>query len=71
MQTPELNSEASAQETEVRLEKCKEDLRKMETCKLQCEARLDLLREANVDIDTWIESAKAQVELKCLFLFSI
>ncbi|CAK8686391.1 unnamed protein product [Clavelina lepadiformis] len=60
-ETPELNSEASAQETEVRLEKCKEDLRKMETCKLQCEARLDLLREANVDIDTWIESAKAQL----------
>jgi len=55
------SNEGSAQETEVRLEKCKQDIRKSETARLQGAARIALLRETNVDVDTWIDSAKAQV----------
>jgi len=60
-QNPESVNEAAAQEANVRLEKCREDLRRVETHQLQQDARLQLLREAGVDVDNWIESARAQV----------
>ena len=60
-QSSDSSADASIQETEVRLEKCKQDIRKAETECLQGEARLDLLRDTNVDLDSWIESAKNQV----------
>ena len=60
-QSSDSSADASIQETEVRLEKCKQDIRKAETGCLQGEARLDLLRDTNVDLDSWIESAKNQV----------
>jgi len=49
------------------MEKCQQEIRKAETNLLLGESRLSLLREANVDLETWIESAKTQVrELKLL-----
>lgn len=36
------------------------------TVKLKAEARLDLLRQVGVAVDTWLKSAMNQV---CLFLF--
>nr|XP_009857655.1 F-BAR and double SH3 domains protein 2 isoform X2 [Ciona intestinalis] len=59
-ESPELNIESVAQETEVRLEKCREDLRRTETNHIGGEARLQLLRDVNVNVDTWLESARAQ-----------
>lgn len=60
-QSGDLSADNGAHETEVRLEKCKQDIRKAETECLQGEARLSLLRDTNVDLDSWIESAKNQV----------
>uniref|UniRef100_F6UT38 Uncharacterized protein n=1 Tax=Ciona intestinalis TaxID=7719 RepID=F6UT38_CIOIN len=54
-------AEVIAQETEVRLEKCREDLRRTETNHIGGEARLQLLRDVNVNVDTWLESARAQM----------
>uniref|UniRef100_H2YMG0 SH3 domain-containing protein n=1 Tax=Ciona savignyi TaxID=51511 RepID=H2YMG0_CIOSA len=59
-ESPELHIESAVQETEVRLEKCREDLRRTETNHLRGEARLQLLRDVHVNVDTWLESARAQ-----------
>uniref|UniRef100_H2YMG2 Uncharacterized protein n=1 Tax=Ciona savignyi TaxID=51511 RepID=H2YMG2_CIOSA len=53
-------AEVGRPETEVRLEKCREDLRRTETNHLRGEARLQLLRDVHVNVDTWLESARAQ-----------
>ncbi|KAM3615363.1 uncharacterized protein V6R79_000993 [Siganus canaliculatus] len=46
---------------EMKLEDTKENIRKAETIKLKAEARLDLLRQVGVAVDTWLKSAMNQV----------
>ncbi|XP_028321231.1 F-BAR and double SH3 domains protein 2 isoform X4 [Gouania willdenowi] len=46
---------------ELKIEDTKENMRKAETIKLKAEARLDLLRQVGVAVDTWLKSAMNQV----------
>ncbi|XP_017286510.1 F-BAR and double SH3 domains protein 2 isoform X2 [Kryptolebias marmoratus] len=46
---------------ELKIEDTKEMMRKAETIKLKAEARLDLLRQVGVAVDTWLKSAMNQV----------
>ncbi|XP_077467404.1 F-BAR and double SH3 domains protein 2 isoform X2 [Stigmatopora argus] len=46
---------------EMKIEESKENIRKAETIKLKAEARLDLLRQVGVAVDTWLKSAMNQV----------
>ncbi|XP_041734080.2 F-BAR and double SH3 domains protein 2-like isoform X3 [Coregonus clupeaformis] len=46
---------------ELKMEDTKENIRKAETVKLKAEARLDLLRQVGVAVDTWLKSAMNQV----------
>uniref|UniRef100_A0A3Q3LN86 FCH and double SH3 domains 2 n=1 Tax=Mastacembelus armatus TaxID=205130 RepID=A0A3Q3LN86_9TELE len=48
-------------ELEMKIEDTKESIRKAETIKLKAEARLDLLRQVGVAVDTWLKSAMNQV----------
>ncbi|XP_024132583.1 F-BAR and double SH3 domains protein 2 isoform X4 [Oryzias melastigma] len=48
-------------ELEMKIEDTKEMMRKAETIKLKAEARLDLLRQVGVAVDTWLKSAMNQV----------
>uniref|UniRef100_A0A8B9KQ60 FCH and double SH3 domains 2 n=1 Tax=Astyanax mexicanus TaxID=7994 RepID=A0A8B9KQ60_ASTMX len=54
-------SEQSRNDLEFRIEEAKENIRKAETVKLKAEARLDLLRQVGVSVDTWLKSAMNQV----------
>ncbi|XP_041661557.1 F-BAR and double SH3 domains protein 2-like isoform X2 [Cheilinus undulatus] len=45
---------------ELKIEDTKESMRKAETIKLKAEARLDLLRQVGVAVDTWLKSAMNQ-----------
>ncbi|XP_054884992.1 F-BAR and double SH3 domains protein 2-like isoform X2 [Poeciliopsis prolifica] len=45
---------------ELKIEDTKEIMRKAETIKLKAEARLDLLRQVGVAVDTWLKSAMNQ-----------
>ncbi|XP_057203298.1 F-BAR and double SH3 domains protein 2 isoform X1 [Triplophysa rosa] len=54
-------TEQSRNELEFRIEEAKEKIRKAETVKLKAEARLDLLRQVGVSVDTWLKSAMNQV----------
>ncbi|XP_064636738.1 protein nervous wreck-like isoform X2 [Lineus longissimus] len=42
---------------EVRIEECRENIRKSETAKMKAEARLDLLKEAGIDTEEWLNKA--------------
>ncbi|TRZ02151.1 hypothetical protein DNTS_014242 [Danionella cerebrum] len=55
------SSEQGRSELEFRIEEAKESMRKAETVKLKAEARLDLLRQVGVSVDTWLKSAMNQV----------
>ncbi|KAM4590459.1 F-BAR and double SH3 domains protein 2 isoform 2-T2 [Fundulus diaphanus] len=46
---------------ELKIEDTKEIMRKAETIKLKAEARLDLLRQVGVAVDSWLKSAMNQV----------
>ncbi|XP_068172574.1 F-BAR and double SH3 domains protein 2-like [Antennarius striatus] len=46
---------------EMKIDDTKENIRKAETIKLKAEARLDLLRQVGVAVDTWLKSAMNQV----------
>ncbi|KAK6296456.1 hypothetical protein J4Q44_G00325980 [Coregonus suidteri] len=46
---------------ELKIEDTKENIRKAETVKLKAEARLDLLRQVGVAVETWLKSAMNQV----------
>ncbi|XP_042320061.1 F-BAR and double SH3 domains protein 1 isoform X2 [Sceloporus undulatus] len=46
---------------EKRMEEIRENIRKAEISKVKSEARLMLLREAGLDVDTWLASAMGQV----------
>ncbi|XP_069615516.1 F-BAR and double SH3 domains protein 2 isoform X2 [Ranitomeya imitator] len=54
-------SEQGRLELEQRIEEVKESIRKAEITKLKAEARLDLLRQIGVSVDTWLKSAMNQV----------
>ncbi|XP_041863770.1 F-BAR and double SH3 domains protein 2-like [Melanotaenia boesemani] len=48
-------------EMETKLEVARQSLRRAETVKVKAEARLDLLRQAGVAVETWLKSAMNQV----------
>ncbi|XP_029527281.2 F-BAR and double SH3 domains protein 2-like isoform X1 [Oncorhynchus nerka] len=54
-------SEQNCSELELKMEAAKENLRRAETVKLKAEARLALLREAGITVETWLKSAMNQV----------
>ncbi|XP_024249449.1 F-BAR and double SH3 domains protein 2 isoform X1 [Oncorhynchus tshawytscha] len=54
-------SEQNCSELELKMEAARENLRRAETVKLKAEARLALLREAGITVETWLKSAMNQV----------
>ncbi|XP_059819941.1 F-BAR and double SH3 domains protein 2-like isoform X1 [Hypanus sabinus] len=54
-------SEQGRMELEQKIEEARETIRKAETVKLKAEARLELLRQIGVAVDTWLKSAMNQV----------
>ncbi|KAM7399394.1 hypothetical protein PAMP_018667 [Pampus punctatissimus] len=54
-------TEQGRADLEMKIEDTKENIRKAETIKLKAEARLDLLRQVGVAVDTWLKSAMNQV----------
>nr|XP_057935014.1 F-BAR and double SH3 domains protein 2-like isoform X3 [Doryrhamphus excisus] len=54
-------TEQGRADLEMKIEESKENIRKAETIKLKAEARLDLLRQVGVAVDTWLKSAMNQV----------
>uniref|UniRef100_A0A3Q1EEY7 FCH and double SH3 domains 2 n=1 Tax=Acanthochromis polyacanthus TaxID=80966 RepID=A0A3Q1EEY7_9TELE len=54
-------SEQSNSELETKMEVARQSLRRAETVKVKAEARLDLLRQAGVAVETWLKSAMNQV----------
>uniref|UniRef100_A0A3P8WQR9 FCH and double SH3 domains 2 n=1 Tax=Cynoglossus semilaevis TaxID=244447 RepID=A0A3P8WQR9_CYNSE len=55
------NTEQGRLDVELKIEDTKENIRKAEVVKLKAEARLDLLRQVGVSVDTWLKSAMNQV----------
>lgn len=55
------SSEPVSSELEFKMEAARQSLRRAETVKVKAEARLDLLRQAGVAVETWLESAMNQV----------
>uniref|UniRef100_A0A8C4ZAU9 FCH and double SH3 domains 2 n=1 Tax=Gadus morhua TaxID=8049 RepID=A0A8C4ZAU9_GADMO len=55
------STEQGRLDLELKIEDTKECIRKAETIKLKAEARLDLLRQVGVSVDTWLKSAMNQV----------
>ncbi|XP_004863335.1 F-BAR and double SH3 domains protein 2 isoform X2 [Heterocephalus glaber] len=53
--------EQSRAELEQKIEEARENIRKAEIIKLKAEARLDLLKQIGVSVDTWLKSAMNQV----------
>ncbi|XP_011900370.1 PREDICTED: F-BAR and double SH3 domains protein 2 isoform X5 [Cercocebus atys] len=54
-------SEQSRAELEQKIDEARENIRKAEIIKLKAEARLDLLKQIGVSVDTWLKSAMSQV----------
>ncbi|XP_010601536.1 F-BAR and double SH3 domains protein 2 isoform X2 [Fukomys damarensis] len=54
-------SEQSRAELDQKIEEARENIRKAEIIKLKAEARLDLLKQIGVSVDTWLKSAMNQV----------
>ncbi|XP_075958127.1 F-BAR and double SH3 domains protein 2-like [Anarhichas minor] len=55
------SSEQNNCELETKMEVARQSLRRAETVKVKAEARLDLLRQAGVAVETWLKSAMNQV----------
>ncbi|GLD75024.1 F-BAR and double SH3 domains protein 2-like isoform X2 [Lates japonicus] len=55
------SSEQYNSELETKMEVARQSLRRAETVKVKAEARLDLLRQAGVAVETWLKSAMNQV----------
>ncbi|XP_075827723.1 F-BAR and double SH3 domains protein 2 isoform X4 [Microtus pennsylvanicus] len=53
--------EQSRAELEQKIDEARENIRKAEIIKLKAEARLDLLKQIGVSVDTWLKSAMNQV----------
>ncbi|KAJ8297403.1 hypothetical protein KUTeg_023934 [Tegillarca granosa] len=51
---------ASHQDVEQKIEEMKQHIRVAETAKLKAEARIEMLRNAGVNVDEWIASAQAE-----------
>ncbi|XP_035391441.1 F-BAR and double SH3 domains protein 2 isoform X1 [Electrophorus electricus] len=56
-----LQQEQNSGELDLKVEESRESIRKAETVKLKAEARLNLLRDVGVAVDTWLKSAMNQV----------
>uniref|UniRef100_A0A8C2T0Q9 F-BAR and double SH3 domains protein 2 n=1 Tax=Coturnix japonica TaxID=93934 RepID=A0A8C2T0Q9_COTJA len=54
-------SEQTRVELEQKIDEARESIRKAEIIKLKAEARLDLLKQIGVSVDTWLKSAMNQV----------
>ncbi|XP_006885619.1 PREDICTED: FCH and double SH3 domains protein 2 isoform X3 [Elephantulus edwardii] len=54
-------SEQTRAELEQKIDEARENIRKAEIIKLKAEARLDLLKQIGVSVDTWLKSAMNQV----------
>ncbi|XP_066106597.1 F-BAR and double SH3 domains protein 2 isoform X2 [Saccopteryx bilineata] len=54
-------SEQSRAELDQKIDEARENIRKAEIIKLKAEARLDLLKQIGVSVDTWLKSAMNQV----------
>ncbi|XP_071620172.1 F-BAR and double SH3 domains protein 2 isoform X3 [Heliangelus exortis] len=54
-------SEQTRAELEQKIDEARESIRKAEIIKLKAEARLDLLKQIGVSVDTWMKSAMNQV----------
>ncbi|XP_044306124.1 F-BAR and double SH3 domains protein 2 isoform X2 [Varanus komodoensis] len=54
-------SEQSRAELEQKMDEARENIRQAEIIKLKAEARLDLLKQIGVSVDTWLKSAMNQV----------
>lgn len=54
-------SEQSRAELEQKIDEARENIRKAEIIKLKAEARLNLLKQIGVSVDTWLKSAMNQV----------
>ncbi|KAM6945966.1 F-BAR and double SH3 domains protein 2 [Aplochiton taeniatus] len=54
-------TEQGRTDLEMKIDETKENIRKAEIVKLKAEARLDLLRQVGVAVDTWLKSAMNQV----------
>ncbi|XP_077197340.1 F-BAR and double SH3 domains protein 2 isoform X2 [Paroedura picta] len=54
-------SEQTRAELEQKMDEARETIRKAEIIKLKAEARLDLLKQIGVSVDTWLKSAMNQV----------
>lgn len=54
-------SEQSRADLEQKIDEARENIRKAEIIKLKAEARLDLLKQIGVSVDTWLKSAMNQV----------
>ncbi|XP_043848316.1 F-BAR and double SH3 domains protein 2 isoform X4 [Dromiciops gliroides] len=54
-------SEQNRVELEQKIDEARESIRKAEIIKLKAEARLDLLKQIGVSVDTWLKSAMNQV----------
>ncbi|CAK6964545.1 F-BAR and double SH3 domains protein 2-like isoform X1 [Scomber scombrus] len=54
-------SEQNNTDLETKMEVARQSLRRAETVKVKAEARLDLLRQAGVAVETWLKSAMNQV----------
>ncbi|XP_078087950.1 F-BAR and double SH3 domains protein 2-like isoform X2 [Mustelus asterias] len=59
-QRRKLLSEEEASSIESKMEEIKESIRKAETSKLKAASRLNLLREAGLEVDTWLVSTMNQ-----------
>ncbi|XP_075888048.1 F-BAR and double SH3 domains protein 2-like [Nelusetta ayraudi] len=55
------SSEQNNSDLETKMEVARQSLRRAETVKAKAEARLDLLRQAGVAVETWLKSAMNQV----------
>ncbi|KAM9846718.1 F-BAR and double SH3 domains protein 2-like [Aulostomus maculatus] len=55
------NAEQNSAELETKMEVARQSLRRAETVKVKAEARLDVLRQAGVAVETWLKSAMNQV----------
>ncbi|KAM9333307.1 F-BAR and double SH3 domains protein 2-like [Pholidichthys leucotaenia] len=53
--------QSSSGDLETKMEVARQSLRRAETVKVKAEARLDLLRQAGVTVETWLKSAMNQV----------
>ncbi|XP_074649668.1 F-BAR and double SH3 domains protein 2-like [Tubulanus polymorphus] len=55
--TESTEEKAAVENTEQKLDELKEAIRKSETAKMKAEARLELIKQAGIDVDEWLNKA--------------